>query len=260
MESKKSRSLYPNTLFHFCKSKSTLLGILEHTFFVSYAREKIIGADNEREIGVPMVSFCDIKLSEVSDHMDKYGSYGVGLSKEWANKNGLNPVLYINRHSEFSNNLLKSLDKLHRKIRGSSDKTLSTTDGQEYESIYNIYRYTKNYEAPLKRVGKPLIENYRFADEREWRYVPSLDSQNITPFVSANMIKTQSQKVALNNSISHARLSFEPNDIKYLIVNEENEIPELINHLSNVKDRFDRQTLEILKTRIVTSQQILCDF
>lgn len=87
-------SLYPDILFHFTK-KENLFKILESAFNVSYAREIIIGKSSEREFAIPMVSFCDLRLTELKSHMIKYGSYGIGLTKQWANANGLNPVMYI---------------------------------------------------------------------------------------------------------------------------------------------------------------------
>lgn len=60
-----AKSLYPNILFHFT-NKEGLFGILSSTFRVSYARELIIGPNDRREIGIPMASFCDLKLSELN--------------------------------------------------------------------------------------------------------------------------------------------------------------------------------------------------
>jgi hypothetical protein len=264
------KSLYPEILFHFC-GKEAMFGILENTFKVSYARERIIGASQSREIGVPMVSFCDLKLSEVSNHMNKYGHYGIGLTKEWANRNGLNPVLYISAHSPFTDGLIKGLDGIHahrRKFKGNGDYNELTTD---YMNIFNTYRYVKNYEAPLSRKGRKEIKKYRFADEREWRYVPPLDNSSLShslhndlnrqviPFVPISSIKTEKLKRELNSSISHIGLPFEPEDIRYLIVERDDEISGLITHLELVKGRFSPDTLNRLKSRILTAEQINLD-
>ena len=250
-----NKSLYPEILFHFT-DKYGLYALLEGTFKVSYAREKIIGRSHKRAIGVPMVSFCDLRLSEIKSHMEKYGHYGIGLTKEWANKNGLNPVLYISRYSPFTEGLLEGLTSIHshkRKI----EKTGGTSElTKDYMNIYNTYRFIKNYEAPLKRQGKPTIENYRYADEREWRYVPPLGTPDLTPFVPVSTIKTSRQKNDLNESIEHIRLEFEPEDIRYLIVENDEEISTLIKHLEHVKDRFDSETLNRLTSRILTADQI----
>jgi len=250
-----AKSLYPEILFHF-SDKSGLYGLIESTFKVSYAREKIIGSGKEREIGVPMVSFCDLRLSEIKSHMNKYGHYGIGLTKKWANKKGLNPVLYISQHSPFTEGLISGLRGIHshkRKLEKSGSTSELTKD---YMNIYNIYRYVKNYEAPLKRKGHPTIENYRFADEREWRYVPSLGTPDLTPFVSASSIRTSALKNKLNQSIEYIRLEFMPEDIRYLIVERESEILDLIDHLKSVKGRFGSNILKRLTSRILTAEQI----
>lgn len=250
-----NNSLYPEILFHFTGKKG-LYSLLKNTFKVSFAREKIIGSKRTREIGVPMVSFCDLKLSEIKSHMKKYGYYGIGLTKEWANKNGLNPVLYISRHSQFTDGLLSGLDGIHAHKRRIEKLGISSKLSKDYINIYNTYRFIKNYEAPLKRKGRPVIENYRFADEREWRYVPPLDTPNLSPFVPVSKIRTSGKKDALNKSIEHVRLKFDPEDIRYLIVEKDEEILQLINHLKKVKSRFDSETLSRLTSRILTADQI----
>jgi hypothetical protein len=250
-----NNSLYPDILFHF-SDKNGLYGVLASTFKVSYAREKIIGSNSKREIGVPMVSFCDLRLSEIKSHMTKYGHYGIGLTKEWANKNGLNPVLYISRYSPFTEGLLSGLDSIHAHKRKIEKSGATSELNKDYANIYNTYRFIKNYEAPLKRKGEPTIENYRFADEREWRYVPPLSTPDLTPFVPMSSIRTASQKNELNKRIEHIRLEFQPEDIRYLIVEKEEEITGLITHLRSVKGRFDSETLNRLTSRILTANQI----
>ncbi len=250
------KSLYPEILFHFC-DKTSLLNILNSTFKISYAREKIIGKTQTREIGVPMVSFCDLRLSEISSHMSKYGNYGIGLTKDWANRNGLNPVLYISKYSPFTDGLISGLNGVHAHIR-----RFKSTDplANDFSNIHNVYRYIKNYEAPLHKKGYKKIEKYRFADEREWRYVPPLEDKRVVPFVSQNQIRTAQQKSDLNRDIENVRLHFQPEDIRYLIVESENEISEIIQHFVTVKqNKFTPEVLNRLKSRILTFEQIQTD-
>lgn len=249
-----NNSLYPDILFHFT-SKEGLFEILRSTFRVSYAREKIEGRITNREFAVPMVSFCDLRLSELKVHMSKYGQYGIGLTKEWANKNGLNPVMYINRHCDFTDNFNNALSGIYQHIQKSTDDGNFKGLSQNYMQIYDAYRFIKNYEGELERNGEK-IENFRFADEREWRFVPPINNSGIQPFIAISNIRTAEKKKHYNEEIQHLRLSFRPNDIKYLIINNDGEINELIEHLRTVKNHFDPDTVDRLSSRILTAEQI----
>lgn len=251
-------SLYPNILFHFTK-KRWLYEILRTTFKVSYAREKIIGLENEREFAVPMVSFCDLKLSELKSHTEKYGQFGIGLTKEWANRNGLSPVMYVNRHCELMDNLITGLNGVYSHLNKVNDMEKFKNLNKSYLNIMNTYRYVKNYEGELIRQGELEDENFRFADEREWRFVPSLETEGVQPFVAISKIRTSQQKSEYNEKVSHLRLSFQPDDIQYLIVENDSDITDLIRHLENVKGRFDLETRSRLSSRILTIEQIKND-
>lgn len=251
-------SLYPNILFHFTE-KRWLYEILRTTFKVSYAREKIIGLENEREFAVPMVSFCDLKLSELKSHTEKYGQFGIGLTKEWANRNGLSPVMYVNRHCELMDNLITGLNGVYSHLNKVNDMEKFKNLNKSYLNIMNTYRYVKNYEGELIRQGELEDENFRFADEREWRFVPSLETEGVQPFIAISKIKTSEQKREYNEKVSHIRLSFQPDDIQYLIVENDREITDLIRHLENVKGRFDLETRSRLSSRILTIEQIKND-
>lgn len=250
-------SLHPEILFHFT-NKNGLLNILQDTFKISYAREKIQGKKEVREFGIPMVSFCDIKLSDLKEHIDKYGDYGIGLNKTWANSNGLNPVWYVNKDSEFPDGFTAALNALYRQMDVILDSNKHKEFNETYMKFMDIYRYLKNYEGELKRKGES-VENYRFADEKEWRYIPSIDEENVLPFVPISRIRTKEQKEKYNQTLSHLRLSFKPRDIKYIIVKDDSEIINLINYLKIVKDRFTPDEVAQLQTRILTTDQIKND-
>lgn len=251
-------SLHPDILFHFT-SQESLFEILKTTFKVSYAREKVIGPTQTREFGVPMVSFSDLKLSELKKIIDDdYGKFGIGLSKEWANRNGINPVMYISRHCNLTDSLINGVDGIYRHLNGLTNLRQITDLSQSYLNIMDIYRYIKNYDGELQRANQPLNNNYRFADDREWRYVPNINEE-IRPFVPITTIRTRAQKLELNSTINHLRLTFEPEDIKYLVVEKDEQRIELIYHLEQVKHRFDETTRRRLASRILTIDQILKD-
>jgi hypothetical protein len=255
-----TNSLYPSTLFHFTK-KERLFQILKETFKVSYARERITAPNSDRQFAVPMVAFCDIKLAEIKYFIEKgYGNYGIGLTKDWANKNGLNPVMYVNRHCDLADKLTNGLNSIYFHISKMNNWDDLKKMTKSYHNIMNIYRYVKNYEGELKRNGKLVDKNYRFADEREWRFVPPIETTGVEPFVAISNILTQQQKDEYNRKVSHISLNFEPDDIKYLFVEKEDDISELIEHLDHAKSKFTDDIRRKLASRIITVEQIQNDF
>lgn len=245
-------ALYPDILFHFT-TKQSLYAILSDTFKVSYARERILGGDRIKEFAVPMVSFSDLRLSELKENIGTYGKFGIGMTKEWAINKGLNPVMYASRESLFTENFLIGIEDIFSLVINSDDTTGRFENA--YNSTINTLRYLKNYKGDLIRPGRPTKANYVFANEREWRFVPPI-TDDIQSFIPIDKIKTSNQKSYYNRQVSHIRLQFKPDDIKYLIVERDSDINSLINHLRQVKNRFSPETIDRLSSRILTYEQI----
>lgn len=166
-------ALSASSLFHFTSDKASLFGILEQNFKVYACKESIVFGKGVNEIRVPMVSFCDIPLSQIKDHISKYGKYGIGLTKEWGIRNGLNPVLYLSKGSNVSLSYLRALSHF---VQGDVNNTPELTGEQKL--LLDVVRYIKNYEGRLERKGS-TIESYRYSDEREWRYAPPIDDDRL---------------------------------------------------------------------------------
>lgn len=233
--------LSSSSIIHFTKTSESILGILENNFKLFYCREKIFFSDGPVDFRVPMVSFCDIPLSEIKDHISKYGRYGIGLTKEWAERKGLNPLLYVVKNS----NLAQS-------FRSAFLGHASKNDG---DGLIDLVRYFKNYEGPLARQDVSL-PRYRFSDEREWRYVPKPDADcNMFLLENSSVEEVQSA----NKKLESLRLTFEPNDIKYIIIQSDDEIPMFVEFLKRVKGKYSYADVERLTTRILTAEQIFDD-
>jgi len=245
-------ALYPNILFHFT-ARQSLYDILNNTFKVSYARERILGGSKIKEFAVPMVSFSDLRLSELKDNIGTYGKFGIGMTKDWAISKGLNPVMYASQSSLYTENFMMGIEGFFKLVSNSNDTT------GKYEAAYNntinTLRYIKNYKGDLIRSGKKTISNHVFANEREWRYVPPI-SDNILSFVPIEKIRTPKQKSHFNQKVNHIKLRFQPDDIKYLIVERDSDINPLIAHLRQAKVGFPPDMVDRLSSRILTYEQI----
>lgn len=241
--------LSANTVFHFTEEKNDLINILQDNFHVKYCSEKIFIGKRPLEFKVPMVCFCDIPLSEIKNHIDIYGPYGIGLSKDWAKRSRLNPVLYIDKGSLLSQSLVDFTSHIVN--------TTAETNQFKTQAFFDVLRYMKNYEGPLIRKNKIRRRKYRFTDEREWRYVP--EYANNIPMFWTSRHPPELCPIA-KQDVAALRLRFEPNDIKYVIVKSESERTEFINHLRDAKEtKYDPLDVDRLTSRILTNEQILAD-
>lgn len=258
------KSLFPSTLFHFTEYVSVLKNILSDKHFnVSYANEKIVGMKAQRNFGIPMVSFCDIRLSQLNEHTKKYGHYGIGLKKQWGIDNGLNPVSYLNHNCSmftYFNARVSQMSRSLRKISFSEgkDSDLYLIERKRYRDIINVMRFMKNYEGELYRKGVLENENYRFANESEWRYVPDIRT-DIVPIKLVNQDIDPEWKLKANSALSshpESKLKFDFDDIKYIFVKNERMARSLIRHIEMITDQ---KSYPILVSKIFISSQVFDD-
>lgn len=246
--------LSANTLIHFTASKEKLKQILQENFRVFNCKESVSLEGQMATYYVPMVSFCDIPLSEIKEHISKYGCYGLGMTKEWGMRKGLNPVLYVAQGSMLSSSYLKAV----RHFNNTKYKEIDDWyDG--HKALMDIARYLKNYEADLIRSGETIL-NYRYSDEREWRYVPPYTENCDMLHSVGESDEEEKNKILSDAKLHQLRLEFEPNDIKYIIINDDSEIREFVDHLRCVKGKnYTLHDVDRLTTRILTTEQIKSD-
>lgn len=243
-------ALSSSSLIHLTKSRAALDGILSDNFRVKYCRESISWGMKSMTLYVPMVSFCDIPLSQIKDHLSRYGSYGIGLTREWAEKKGLNPVLYVQRQSNLAHSYERAI--LHYEQDGDEDEDAIAA----FNRISDIARYTKNYEELLERKGESY-GMYRFSDEREWRYVPEIDSSCEMYYSEVDF--DEETRAAAIESVKNYRLDFDADDIRYIIIESEDEIPSFVDSLRDLR-RFSSREIERITARVLTAEQIKTDF
>ena len=241
-----------NSIIHYTDSFNTLTSILKEGFKITYCSEKLkLGSSGSSEAAHPIISFCDIPLSDSKQHFDAYGKYGIGLSKQWAMKNGVNPVLYIDKNSLFARSLYELITERRKKN--------SNLTAKQKTEILQIKAYAKNYSGPLKRksVKNP---NYKFYDEREWRLVPKKEEMNNALF-SINLSDFIKDKTKYNNKIADCRFGFEVKDISYIILKSTTEIPDMVDFLrTNYSDRCTAREFDVLLSKICSTEQIIADY
>jgi len=240
-----------NSIIHYTQTFGTLTSILKEGFKIKYCNE-VLNLKNESSAAAhPMISFCDIPLSDSKQHFNTYGQYGIGLTKAWAMKNGVNPVLYIDKDSLFADSLLELIKERR--------KATSNLTREQKKIILQIKSYAKNYSGRLVR-GKQRYNNYKFYDEREWRLVPSPANINNASF-SITSKDYLSDKDFYNDKISACRISFETTDISYIIVEFTTEIPDIIQFLrTEYSGKCTAKELDTMFSKICSTEQIIADY
>jgi hypothetical protein len=250
-----------NTLFHFTNSLDNLINILVNEFHPRFCLEdfKLVFARRnppvpDLELAIPMVCFCDLPMSQLQRHLAAYGNYGIGLKKEWGRLKGITPVLYLHHDSRLVSKFGQLIAQLRDgNLQSQFHKSLSN-------NIFDFACFVKPYEGTFSRHGHQE-ENYRFYDEREWRYVPDLPDEFYRRGMSKPDFLISERNQAANERLGLiSTISFEPNDIKYLVVHREEEIVPFITKLKDIKSRYDDESQELVASRVISAEQIKADF
>ena len=226
-----------------------LKGILnEQGFFYSYSLESILSRESKNNLNVafPMVSLCDLPFSELNDYIKKYGGYLIGMKRTWGKSNGLAPVWYCDSESTILNAIIDRYNQIEVNIKNGKNFTISR------EIFLYTLSHIKNYEGQLIAHD---FNKYRFYDEREFRSVPRYKElkklhPTIQPYLSEKDYQDYKRKHK-NTLIKTLKLSFEWEDIRYIVVKRKQDIKTISELLQNLAPDIHPQ--------IFTTQQILED-
>lgn len=220
-----------NVFWHQTNKKGLKAILQSQRFIFSYSKEFYpIGSTSE--IAFPMISFCHLPISEIGFYINQYGGYTIGMSLEWGHKNDISPVMYIGKDAVIAKLITNSENMLEK----------------------NILPYIKAYQGGLPKRG---FKNYRFFDEREFRFVAPVEELKRLkhPFFLRQDATRWEYNVYKNEQgtslIPNLSVSFDWSDIRYII-------------LKNSTDMKDKFFLSIRKEhpdiKIFTIQEVMDDF
>jgi hypothetical protein len=250
-----SETISSNVLFHFTDSLKIIKSILKHGFWPRYCPEYTLDPGDRRAArkrhpplhAAPMVCFCDLPLSLILKHLDEYGKFAIGLTKEWGLRNGVTPVTYTHSRARTRRYMLRLIAKAAER----GDKAAAN-------DLKLLTAYTKPFRGTewRKRRKKKVKHNVQFYDEREWRYVP--DVRKGEPlFLGWEDYSNASATDKLHKSLrtKHALPIF-PKDIMYLIVpydRAEKRVLELHKYLNGL---YSPRDVALVTTTIMTDDCI----
>lgn len=228
-----------NSIAHHTSSVSTLNKILKaEAFKVQYCTERIyVNKSKSVHIAVPMVSFADIRptdyvrafwkpKSDDTPRLGYYGDYAIGLSKDWATKKNVMPIIYVPKSKEPGDVWAENtpIAALKAKAKKNIDKRLR---GKLIRGLPPIASFCKHYVGVLEKEEEStrnIIKiDYSFHLEQEWRFVsgslPVL--WNFYNKRSDADFEEKKQEKRTRNKEINERLNFDIwEDVTYIVVRD----------------------------------------
>ncbi|MBF4218561.1 hypothetical protein C5616_25710, partial [Vibrio anguillarum] len=208
-----------HTLFHFTSSLDNLFKIMQVGFWPRYCLEDFRWYNPQlMNVAYPMVCFCDIPLTRITEHTSFYGRFGIGMKREWAIAAGLNPVMYLTYQSPIKEkvlNLARLSQNNEHKFIDDAAKTV------HIDSLLNLISMIKPLEGYMEIGSPPYPASKDFYLENEWRYIPRLSEGRICiPSQNYRSNKDEYNAYTYENYL----LKFNLEDIEYLFVEDDSAI------------------------------------
>lgn len=204
--------------------------------------------ENIEYMAFPMVCFCDIPLSRISEHVDFYGSYGIGLTKSWAMKNVLNPVIYVSSESMIKSSLMR-LIHLTESMEGQDS-------AEQLDNLRLIASHMKPLQGTMHVAGKAVEKE--FYSESEWRFVPLHIS--VPKYAHKKAVEDDQMLSSLNRlSKQSCMLRFTPEDIRYIFVKNDKDIPKVLSYIQREMSVYSEPQRQILMSRVTSLESIRSD-
>ncbi|PYF07220.1 abortive infection system antitoxin AbiGi family protein [Ureibacillus chungkukjangi] len=245
-----------NVLFKFMKDIEYLKTILLHKAILPrYCEEDInyLNINGINKIAFPMSCFCDIHFNKLKFHVHKYGAYGIGLNKTWGIEQGIQPIHYINMDSRLRKDFSDAFNI-------ALENTFENKESVKYLKNYVLHHllYMKPIDGQMK-IGKDEIEDRNFHDEKEWRFIPDFNKVEtqlpqivIPPHINYGSLNSYSEGIIKKPDLW---LHYKLENIKYIIVNSEQDRTELIRFIISNKVATDEEQY-ILFSKILVFKEL----
>jgi hypothetical protein len=201
---------------------------------------------NLGHLAYPMSCFCDIPISRISEHTAFYGSYGMGMTKEWGLRNNLAPLIYTPPSGAVVD-MATFIVKFESEKKGAGVKKLHDQLG---DLFFPLIQLMKPLRGNMIIAGKVVERD--FYQENEWRYVPTgarfIDESDF-----------DSKRDAGNKEMEKNRLQFNPSDVRYIFVSSDSEIPLIFDFLQHSLGHFSLNDIKILSSRITSLETLAAD-
>ena len=227
-------NLSSDTLFHLTGCFDILKSILQNGIQPRYIYEKLPG--KKIAYFTQTICFCDIPLSVIKEHVNWYGTYGIGINRKIARDKGLSPIIYHHSKSPIF-------------PKGNSIKSLKWFEEFEFTRCLKQVRGKQMF---FGNNDKPYWKWKTFYNEKEWRYFPKKSNTEVVQYTLEIDLEERRQK---RNEEELSYFKIEPEWIEYIVIKDLSELEKLKPIL-----KLYIKSYEILMTKVITFKQIKNDF
>ena len=200
---------------HHCTKYDSLCNILKSgAFWPSYCLEQSNFMHEFTEAAYAVVCFADLLPDEVERHSTNFNSDSyIIMSKEWALKNGVAPVIYYYPETI-------SAIAIRNWTRYCVNKKMPTSENIEDTLVTNttnlMFAYMKQYEGVYfdNKRGDFSDDRRVFYLEREWRWLPWVENGEAYYLTKYLFLNENIRKEKRQELINHGyTLKFTPADV-----------------------------------------------
>ncbi|WP_236674534.1 abortive infection system antitoxin AbiGi family protein [Xanthomonas arboricola] len=179
-----------------------------------------------------------------------YGDFGIGLTREWAQANGINPIMYMAGENEVTRSF---------RLIGEHAFKLANEDAKEaaLHTVRYLIAHAKPVEGRMWIDGDPIQKI--FYQESEWQYVPKKSTHFPDYLQKVEYDDMEEREIKNNLTKSHACIKFSPRDIRYIFVKEDSDIPDVVNFIMSALDQYSGSDQKILTARVLSLEALAGD-
>jgi len=253
-----------SSLFHFTSKVEYLQSILTNGFQPRYSMEYWPWFNHGYFVSHAMTCFCDIPLTRISDHVEAYGRYGLGMSRDWIREYEMQPLTYCPEESVSFRSLKTIISRLK-----------STAKNENKEAIWNLCRlYKLDYGPMFSRTGKLRYKD--FTQESEWRYVPNEESRymgknkhkhpkHLSKTIIKKLLEERDSHASISNPLQEVNsLNFSVNDLRYIFVSTDNQLVKMIEFIENLEficnKKLNKKDRSLLMAKLTSLETIGRDY
>ena len=233
------KNMKDKTHLYHCTNYNAIYSILTSGYFrPSYCLEEFsVFPDNHIKMAHAVVCFADLLSDEIQKHMNTFHSDSyIRMTKEWAIKKRLAPVIYYPNNSYISVLLKSIIEFAMERSGGTTNKTVKFTNATNL-----LMGFLKQYKGKYwDKKKNTFSEEVLFYTEREWRYLPLPKNKEAYYISEENFYDKEFKEKKLKELVDHGYiLKFSWRDIEEIGVpiSKKSELTNIISHLWQLKEK-----------------------